>query len=188
MKEKQNWESGKPKLEIARRLRGIYFIEPEDEKCKEIIKNARNKLQVLQQLLLCFAKRRRVESMEDHSKNDDYKSRLTCILEAEESKRLRMEGSTPRIHEDNFVGILCSFAIWHTFSPISQAMKKYLKQKQQWTEYGKTLENISAWNLTKVRSKKEVIDEARSKDVKVQNTKSIKVEFYFEVVYAASIH
>ena len=29
------------------------------------------------------------------------------------------------------------------------------------------LENILAWNLTKVRSKKEVIDEARTKGVKV---------------------
>ena len=30
------------------------------------------------------------------------------------------------------------------------------------------LEKISAWNLTKVRSKKEVIDEARTKGIKVQ--------------------
>ena len=29
------------------------------------------------------------------------------------------------------------------------------------------LEKISAWNLTKVRSKKEMIDEARTKGVKV---------------------
>ena len=29
------------------------------------------------------------------------------------------------------------------------------------------LEKISAWNLTKVKSKKEVIDEARTKDAKV---------------------
>ena len=55
-------------------------------------------------------------------------------------------------------------------------------------EWEKKLEKISAWNLTKARNKKEVIEEARSKDVKVQNTKSIKVELYFEVVYAASIH
>ena len=41
MKEKQNWASEKPKLENARRLRGIYFIEPEDNELKEIIKNAR---------------------------------------------------------------------------------------------------------------------------------------------------
>ena len=60
------------------------------------------------------------------------------------------------------------------------------------------LENISAWNLTKVRSKKEVIDEARTKGIKVhfallmdichlkmpnwrQSTKNTKVELYSEV-------
>ena len=32
---------------------------------------------------------------------DDDKSRLTCILEADETKRLRMEGIEPRIHEDH---------------------------------------------------------------------------------------
>ena len=30
-KEKQKWAIEKPKLENARRLRGIYFIDPEDE-------------------------------------------------------------------------------------------------------------------------------------------------------------
>ena len=62
------------------------------------------------------------------------------------------------------------------------------------------LEKISAWNLTKVRSKKEVIDEARTSGAKVhfaslmdichlkksmnwkQNTKNTKVELYSEVI------
>ena len=106
VKELQNEGEAKlGKLEIARRLRGIYFTEPEDEEFKEIIKNARNKLQVLQQLLQCFAKKTKGgKYAKTRSKNDDFKSRLTCILEAEESKRLRMEGSTPRIHEDHIVG------------------------------------------------------------------------------------
>ena len=60
------------------------------------------------------------------------------------------------------------------------------------------LEKISAWNLTKVRSKKEVIDEARTSGATVhfaslmdksiwrmpnwrQSTKNIKVELYSEV-------
>ena len=29
---------------------------------------------------------------------------LTCILEADETKRLRMEGIEPRIHEDHIAG------------------------------------------------------------------------------------
>ena len=43
---KQEWANEKPKLDNAQRLRGIYFIDPEDEEDKEIIKNARRKLEV----------------------------------------------------------------------------------------------------------------------------------------------
>ena len=62
------------------------------------------------------------------------------------------------------------------------------------------MEKISAWNLTKVRSKKEVIDEARTSGAKVhfaslmdichlknaeleaQGTRNTKVELYSEVI------
>ena len=36
-KEKQKWAIEKPKLENARRLRGIFFIDPDDEEFKRII-------------------------------------------------------------------------------------------------------------------------------------------------------
>ena len=39
------------------------------------------------------------------------------------------------------------------------------------------LEKISAWNLTKVRSKKEVIDEARTKGAKVQFASLMDMSF-----------
>ena len=42
-KEKQKWAIEKPKLDNARRLRGIYFIDPEDEEFKDIMKNASRK-------------------------------------------------------------------------------------------------------------------------------------------------
>ena len=45
LKEKQKWSDEKPKLDNARRLRGIYFIDPEDKEFKETIKNARKKLE-----------------------------------------------------------------------------------------------------------------------------------------------
>ena len=45
-KEKQKWTIDKPKVDNARRLRDIHFIEPEDEKFKEIMKNARRKLEI----------------------------------------------------------------------------------------------------------------------------------------------
>ena len=50
LKEKQKWSEEKVHLDNARKLRGIYFIDPEDEEFKETIKNARMKLE--RQLLL----------------------------------------------------------------------------------------------------------------------------------------
>ena len=44
-KEKQKWAIERPKLHNARRLRGIYFIDPDDEEFKDIMKNARRKLE-----------------------------------------------------------------------------------------------------------------------------------------------
>ena len=46
-KEKQEWAIEKPVLDNARRLRGIYFIDPEDERSKLIMKNARRKSETL---------------------------------------------------------------------------------------------------------------------------------------------
>ena len=45
LKEKQKWSEEKIHLENARKLRGIYFIDPEDTEFKETIKNARKKLE-----------------------------------------------------------------------------------------------------------------------------------------------
>ena len=46
MKEKQKLSEQKIHLENARKLRGIYFIDPEDKEFKETIKNARKKLEM----------------------------------------------------------------------------------------------------------------------------------------------
>ena len=45
LKEKQKWSIEKPKLDNARKLRGIYFIDPEDQEFKKTIRNARRKLE-----------------------------------------------------------------------------------------------------------------------------------------------
>ena len=59
MKEKQHWARERPKLENARKLRGIWFIDPEDKEFAEIIKNARKKLEIYRPLLHCCAKRQK---------------------------------------------------------------------------------------------------------------------------------
>ena len=45
-KGKQRWAIEKPKLDNARQLRGIFFIEPNDEEFKLTMKAARRKLEV----------------------------------------------------------------------------------------------------------------------------------------------
>ena len=42
-KAKQKWAIEIPKLDNARQLRGNFFIEPEDEKFKDTMKNTRRK-------------------------------------------------------------------------------------------------------------------------------------------------
>ena len=55
------------------------------------------------------------------------KTKLACILEANESTRLRMGNSEPNHHEDHIAGegdtSLQHYNLVHKFIPMSQAMK-----------------------------------------------------------------
>ena len=168
MKEKQNWASERPKLENARKLRGMYFIDPEDKDFAKIIQNARKKLEI-QTLLLCPARGQKSGTMTCIQK-DDHKSRLTCILEANETERLRMEGIEPRIHEDHIAGkgdnSLHHYNLVHKFIPMPQAMNLLAAKEAVDKKWGQ-LEKISAWNLAKVRNMSEMIEEARHQGAKV---------------------
>ena len=103
--------------------------------------------------------------------SNNIKTRLASILEASESTRLRMGESLPTHHEDHIAGrkgdnSLQHYNLVHKFIPMPQAIKIPAAKAAVDKEWGK-LEKISAWNLTKVRSKKEVIVEARTKGAKV---------------------
>ena len=162
--------SEKPKLENARRLRGIYFIEPEDEEFKEIIKSSWRQLEVPAAPAVPRKRMSGRKYRATRSKNDDHKSKFACIFEAEESKRMRMEGIVPRIHEDHIAGrgshFLQHYNLAHKLPPMPQAMKIPEAKAAAHKEWEKR-EKIPAWNLAKVRNKSHVIDEARKKDVKV---------------------
>ena len=106
----------------------------------------------------------------NRGKSNEIKSKLACILEASESTRLRMGESSPNHHEVHIAGkgnnSLQHENLVHKFIPVPQAMKIPAAKAAVDKEW-ETLEKISAWNLTNVRSKKEVIDEARTKGAKV---------------------
>ena len=81
-----------------------------------------------------------------------------------------MEESSPNHHEDHIArkrdNSLQHYNLVHKFIPKPQAMKILAAQAAVDKEWEK-LEKIPAWDLTKVRSKKEVVDEARTKGAKV---------------------
>ena len=98
------------------------------------------------------------------------KTKLACILEADESTRLRMGESFPNHHEDHIAGkghnSLQHYNLVHKLFPMPQAVKIPVA-KAAVDKAWENLEKISAWNPTKVKSKSEVIDEARTTGTKV---------------------
>ena len=161
LKEKQKWSEEKIHLENARKLRGICFIDPEDTEFKETIKNARKKLETsVAPAMPC-----KIMKNCGSGASNKIQTKLACILEADESTRMRMGNSIPHHHEDHIAGkgenSLQHCNLVHKFIPMPQAMKIQAAKAAMDKEWEK-LEKISAWNLTKVISKKEVIDEART--------------------------
>ena len=166
LKEKQKWSNEKLHLENARKLRGIYFIDPEDKENKETIKNARKKLETS----VAPAMRCKIMKNCGSGASNKLQTKLACILEADESTRLRMGNSVPNYHEDHVAGkgnnSLQHYNLVHKVIPMLQAMKIPAAKAAVDKEWEK-LEIFSAWNLTKVRNKSEVIDEARTSAAKV---------------------
>ena len=159
--EKQKWSEEQLHLENARKLRGIYFIDPKDTEFKETIKNARKKLETsVAPAMPC-----KILKNCGSGASNKIKTKLACILEADESTRMRMANSIPHHHEDHIPGkgenSLQHYNLVQKFIPMPQTLK-ILAAKAAVDKEWEKLEKISAWNLTKVRSKKQVIDEART--------------------------
>ena len=108
---------------------------------------------------------------EFRSKTNIFKSKFACILEASESTRMRVEGNSTEKIMDHIAGkgdnSLQHYNLIHIFIPMPQAMKIPAAKKQPVDKEWKKLEKIPAWDLTKVRNKSEVIDEARTKGIQV---------------------
>ena len=78
-------------MDNARKLRGIYVIDPEDKEFKETIKNARKKLETsVAPAMPC-----KIMKNCGSGGSDKNKTKLACILEANESTRMRMVNSEP---------------------------------------------------------------------------------------------
>ena len=73
----------------------IKLPDPED------ITNARRKLATPMALAMLCKTCKKNKHGETRSKTNDFKSKFACILEASESKRLRVGESLPNYHEDH---------------------------------------------------------------------------------------
>ena len=124
LKEKQKWSEEKIHLENARRLRGIYFIDPENKEFKETIKNVCKKLETSVAPAMSF---KIMKKNCGSGGSDNNKTKLACILEAGEPTRLRMGNSIPSNHEDHIAGkgenSLQHYNLVYKFILMPQAMK-----------------------------------------------------------------
>ena len=124
LKEKQKWSNEKLHLDNARKLRGIYFIDLEDKELKETIKNAPKRLETsVAPAMPCKIMKKNCGS----GGFNKIKTKLACILEADESTRLRMGESLPSHHEDHIAGkgenSLQRYNSVHKFILTPQALK-----------------------------------------------------------------
>ena len=157
--------SEKPELDNARQLRGIFFIEPDDEEFKHTMKNARRKLEIPMQAAMPYKTPVNCR-VETHCGIGKRKTKHACIVD--ESTRIRLEEAPYRYHEDHIaakgINSLSHNNLVHKFIPMPQALKipdAKVALEKEWVK----LVKIPAWQL--VRNKKEVIDEARNEGRKV---------------------
>ena len=125
-KAKQKWIIEKPKLDNARRLRGIFSIEPDDEEIKHTMKKDRRKLKIpMPAAMPC---KTRFNCCGETCRNiGKHKTKYACIVDADESMRKRLEGVPHRYHEDHISArgtkSLSHYNLVHKFIPMPQALK-----------------------------------------------------------------
>ena len=189
-KAKQRWAVEKPKLDNARQLRGIFFIEPEDEELRHIIKNARRQLEIPMSAAMPCKTPLNCRG-ETHRNIVKRKTKYACVVDSDESTRPSPEGAGYKPHQDHTaakgMNSLNYYSLVHKFIPMPQAFKIPDAKAAAEREWEK-LEKIPAWELMNVRNKKAVIDEARNKGRKVHfaslmdlcHLKNLEVEPHFQ--------
>ena len=97
--EKQHWAIEKPKLDNARKLRGIFHGEQRHHE-----KNDCKKLDSLEESAMpCKVQNLRHKEACGENEPNTRRSRYACIVEAHESTRKRLEKTHQKGHEDRVV-------------------------------------------------------------------------------------
>ena len=100
----------------------------------------------------------------------ELKTMYGCIVESHESTGQRAESLQSKKHEDRIAGkgffSVTHYNLVHKFIPMPQSMK-ILDAKAAVDKEWKKLDTIPAWNLEKVKTKKEAVLEAQRDNKKV---------------------
>ena len=156
-KRQTKWAIEKPKLDNAMRLRGIYFIDPADEEFKYTITKARRQLE---------SSDASSNALQDQGKN------VQGIYEKAFGRNSTQGSWRPYCRESNqIIEPLQSCAQVYSYAKSCENTRCESSSGQR---TGK-IEKILAWQLTKVRSKIEVIDEARKEGKTVHFASSMDI-------------
>ena len=164
-KRSKNGPSRNPNSIVPKNYVVSSSIEPGDEEFKRIMKSARGKLEIpMPAAMSCRIQH--PQHRETCGIIGQRKIKYAFIVEADEFTRMRMDGSLHKYHGDHIAGkgmnSLSHCNLVHKFIHMSQSMKIPDAKAAVEKEWEK-LEKILAWQLTKVKNKSEVIDEARTK-------------------------
>ena len=102
-----------------------FFVEPGDEEFKRTMKNASKKLEIpMPAAMPCETP---INSRRETSRSiGKHKTKYACIVEADESMRIRLEGVPYRYHEDHIaatgINSFSHYNLVHKF-PMPEAMK-----------------------------------------------------------------
>ena len=129
---------------------------------------ARRKLEVPMPAMPCKIQIK--SSGETHRNIGKRKTKYACVFDADESTRPRLEGAGHKPHQDHItakgMNSMTHYSLVRKFTPMPQALQ--IPDAKAALEKGwEKLEKIPAWQLTKVRNKKKVVEESRNKGRKV---------------------
>ena len=105
-------------------------------------------------------------SGETHRNVGKRRTKYTGFYDADESTRPRLEGAGYKPHQDHITDSITHYSPVHKFIPMPEALE-FSNENAAVEKKWEKLKKIPAWQLPKVRNKKEVIEEAKNKGRKI---------------------
>ena len=173
---KKEWKNEKPQLDNARRLRGIYFIDPDDQDYKETLKHARRKLErPLDAAMLCkkgfiLAPGNWEWSWMHLTKSQRQTMVVSWNLMSPQGNEWNLLNQ--KIHEDHIAGKriyfddTLQFGAQVSFRCLERC--KFRMPKQQWTRNGRSSRQSQPGSWKKWRAKRRLF--SKHKETKSEST------------------